>query len=166
MTGAIDFGAEREPERLHNVLIEAACGGAGELLPAQAAAERWPFIDFTGVGSVMDDEDAGVLDPDRAIAAMLRLAAASGADVRFDTPVEELAAAAGGGAVAVTEGETFTAPVAVVAARPWIAPLLAGLVELPGLTVTQQQVFHFAPAPGREPEPWPVFIHFDGSGYR
>ena len=32
--------------------------------------------------------------------------------------------------------------------------------------MTQQQVFHFAPARGREPEPWPVFIHFDGSGYR
>ncbi len=86
--------------------------------------------------------------------------------MRFDTPVEKLAAAAGGGAVAITAGETFTAPVAVVAAGPWIAPLLAGLVELPTLTVTQQQVFHFAPARGREAEPWPVFIHFDGSGYR
>ena len=47
-----------------------------------------------------------------------------------------------------TAGETFTAPVAVVAAGAWIAPLLAGLVELPPLTVTQQQVFHFAPAGG------------------
>jgi sarcosine oxidase len=164
LTGAIDFGPEREPERLHQVLTE--CSVPAELLPEQAAAERWPFIAFEGAGPVMYHEDAGVLDPDRAIAAMLRLAAASGADVRFDTPVEKLAAAASGGAVAITAGETFTAPVAVVAAGPWIAPLLAGLVELPRLTVTQQQVFHFAPASGRGAEPWPVFIQSDGGGYR
>jgi len=163
LTGAVDFGRAREPEQLHNVLTE--CGVPADLLPEQAAAERWPFIDFRGVGRVMYHADAGVLDPDRAIAAMLRLATARGADVRFDTPVETLAAAPGG-AVATTAGETFEAPVAVVAAGAWIAPLLDGLVALPPLTVTQQQVFHFAPAPGTPPEPWPVFIHSDASGYR
>ena len=160
LTGAIDFGPEREPERLHQVLTE--CSVPAELLPEQAAAERWPFIDFEGVGPVMYHEEAGVLDPDRAITAMLRLAAASGADVRFDTPVEKLAAAASGGAVAITAGQTFTAPVAVVAAGPWIAPLLTGLLELPKLTVTQQQVFHFAPVTVPA-EPWPIFVHKDGT---
>jgi monomeric sarcosine oxidase len=164
LTGGIDFGAAREPERLHAVLAD--CGVPAELLPERAAAERWPFIDFGGVGQVMYHADAGVIDPDRAIAAMLRLAAAHGADVRFNTPVERLATAPTGGALATTASEAFQAPVVVVAAGPWIAPLLNGLVELPPLSVTQQQVFHFAPARGREPEPWPVFIHFDGSGYR
>ena len=165
MTGAIDFGDAREPERLLNVLTE--CGVPAELLPEQAAAERWPFIDFDGIGPVMYHQDAGVLDPDHAIAAMLRLAAANGADVRFQTPVEKLAAAPnGGGAVVTSGGETLTAPVAVVAAGAWIGPLLNGLVELPALTVTQQQIFHFAPARGREAEPWPVFIQSVGSGYR
>src|ERR1700722_4512485 len=165
LTGGIDFGGAREPERLHAVLTE--CGVPAELIPEQAAAERWPFIDFHGVGQVMYHEDAGVLDPDRAIAAMLRLAAANGADVRFDTPVVALATAPGGhGAVVATEGEAFTAPVAVVAAGAWIAPLLGGLVELPALTVTQQQVSPSAPAKGRQAEPWPVFIGFDGTGYR
>ena len=164
LTGGIDFGAAREPERLHAVLTD--CGVPAELLPEQAAAERWPFIDFRGVGQVMYHADAGVIDPDRAIAAMLRLAAAHGADVRFNTPVERLATAPKGGALATTASEAFEAPVVVVAAGPWIAPLLNGLVELPPVTVTQQQVFHFAPARGREPEPWPVFIHFDGGGYR
>ena len=164
LTGGIDFGAAREPERLHAVLTE--CGVPAELLAEGAAAERWPSIDFRGVGPVMFHADAGVLDPDRAIAAMLRLASANGADVRFNTPVVGLAATPGGGAVASTEGEEFTAPVIVVAAGAWIAPLLAGLVELPELTVTKQQVFHFAPAPAWPAEPWPVFIHFDGSGYR
>jgi monomeric sarcosine oxidase len=164
LTGGLDFGHAREPERLHAVLVE--CGVPAELLAEGAAAERWPYINFDGVGPIMFHPDAGVLDPDRAIAAMLRLATVHGADVRFHTPVERLAAAPDGGAVAITAGETFAAPVAVVAAGGWIAPLLAGLVELPQLTVTKQEVFHFAPAAGRPPAPWPIFIHFDGSGYR
>jgi sarcosine oxidase len=166
LTGGLDFGADREPERLYATLTE--CGVPAELLREQAAAERWPAINFDGVGQVMYHQDAGVLDPDRAVAAMLRLAAADGADLRFHTPVEGLQPAPNGdGAVVTTQtGETFTAPVAVVAAGAWIAPLLAGLVELPDLSVTQQQVFHFAPATGRAAEPWPIFIHFDGNGYR
>jgi sarcosine oxidase len=55
----------------------------------------------------------------------------------------------------------------VVAAGAWIAPLLAGVVESPPLTVTQQQVFHFAPAPvpgnTGSREPWPIFVHKDGT---
>jgi monomeric sarcosine oxidase len=166
VTGGLDFGEARNPGRLHAVL--AAAGVPAELMPAAEAAQRWPQFDFGGIDQVMFHPEAGVLDPDRAIAAMLRLAAAGGADVRFWTPVTRLEiAAAGGGAVAVTDSGDFAAPVIAVAAGPWIAPLLAGLVPLPPLTVTQQQVFHFAPAPGRpaSPAPWPVFIDDDEGGY-
>jgi monomeric sarcosine oxidase len=166
MTGGLDFGAARNPGQLHAVL--SACGVPAELLTGAAAAERWPQFDFHGAEQVMFHADAGVLDPDRAIAAMLRLAAAAGADVRLETPVTRLSAApAGDGAVAQTESGAFAAPVIAVAAGAWIAPLLGGLVQLPPLTVTQQQVFHFAPAPGR-PDPtelWPIFIDHEEAGY-
>jgi sarcosine oxidase len=164
VTGGLDFGEARNPGQLHAVL--AGEGVPAELMRAGAAAERWPQFDFGGVGEVMFHPEAGVLDPDRAIAAMLRLAAADGADVRLETPVTRLAAVPGG-AVADTAGGAFAAPAIVVAAGAWIAPLLGGLVELPPLTVTQQQVFHFAPAPGRpaSPAPWPVFIDDASGGY-
>ncbi|WP_246115965.1 FAD-dependent oxidoreductase [Trebonia kvetii] len=174
LTGGIDFGVKRDPEHLHAVLT--GNGVAAELLPAREAARRWPQFDFAGAGPVMFHEDCGVLDPDRAIAAMLRVAAAKGADIRFDTPVTRLEPG-GDGAIVHTGGETFTAPVAVIAAGAWIAPLMSGLAELPPLTVTQQQVFHFAPLrpadasaaqsadrsagrPAEQPpgQPWPVFI--------
>ncbi|MGD0702262.1 MAG: N-methyl-L-tryptophan oxidase [Trebonia sp.] len=165
-TGGLDFGPGRNPGQLHAVLTSG--GVPAELMTAGAAAERWPQFDFAGVGQVMFHPDAGVLDPDRAVAAMLRLAAAEGADVRFGTPVTRLAAA-GGGAVARTGDGTFEAPVIAVAAGAWIAPLLDGLLRLPPLTVTQQQVFHFAPAPAadarRATEPWPVFIDDADDGY-
>jgi len=97
------------------------------------------------------------------MAAMIRLAAAKGADVRFDTPVTRLESLPDGdGAVAYTDSGSFTAPVIAIAAGAWVAPLLAGLVELPPLTVTQQQVFHFAPLTVPD-EPWPIFVHKDGT---
>jgi sarcosine oxidase len=154
LTGGLDFGPRRDPAALHAVL--ARCGVPAELLAPQAAAERWPYFDFAG-GPVMYHADAGVLDPERAMAAMLRLAAARGADLLFGTPVTRLEAAPGGGARAHTDSGTWAAPVIAVAAGAWTAPLLDGVVPLPPLTVTQQQVFHFAPVAAPE-RPWPVFI--------
>ncbi|HTR92178.1 MAG TPA: FAD-dependent oxidoreductase [Trebonia sp.] len=161
MTGGLDFGADRNPRRLHEVLAD--CGVPAELLAPGAAAERWPYFDFAGAGEVMYHADAGVLDPDRAMAAMLRLAAGNGADVRFGTPVTRLEAGpSGDGAVAHTDSGSFTAPVIAVAAGAWTAPLLEGVTALPELTVTQQQVFHYAPLTVAD-QPWPVFIYKDGT---
>src|SRR5580704_1451139 len=88
VTGGLDFGATRNPRLLHEVMTN--CGVPAELLEPEAAAQRWPYFDFADVGEVMFHADAGVLDPRNAMAAMLRLAAANGADVRFDTPVTRL----------------------------------------------------------------------------
>jgi glycine/D-amino acid oxidase-like deaminating enzyme len=159
MTGGLDFGPERDPAHLHAVLT--SCGVPAALLSQEEAAERWPQLSFAAAGPVMFHADAGVLDPERAMAAMLRLAAASGADVRFGTPVTRLEIAPGGdAAIAHTDSGTFTAPVAAVAAGGWLPPLLESLVPLPPLEVTQQQAFHFAPreAPAA---PWPIFIFRD-----
>ena len=166
LTGGLDFGATRNPARLHQVLT--SCGVPAELLEPEAAAERWPYFDFTGAGQVMFHADSGVIDPQNAMAAMLRLAAANGADIRFGTPVTRLETApSGDGAVARTDGGTFTAPVIAVAAGSWIAPLLDGLVDLPPLTVTQQQVFHFAQTSvqgqAATADLWPIFVHKDGT---
>jgi sarcosine oxidase len=164
LTGGLDFGQARNPAELHAVLT--AGGVPADLLISEAAAERWPMFDFAGAGQVMFHADCGVLDPDRAMTAMLRLAAANGADIRFNTPVSKLAASpAGDGAIAHTDDGTVTARVAVIAVGAWLPDLAAGLVELPPLAVTQQQVFHFAPR--QQPvtaDPWPVFISWD-DGY-
>jgi sarcosine oxidase len=158
-TGGLDFGAVRDPAGLHAVLT--ACGVPAELVSAGEAAERWPQFDFTGAGPVMFHAEAGVLDPDRAMAAMLRLAAGRGAGIRFGAPVTRLAASpAGEGALAHTDSGTFAAPVVAVAAGAWLPGLAGDLLPLPPLTVTQQQIFHLAP---RLPVvgPWPAFIYAD-----
>ena len=163
MTGGLDFGAQRNPEQLHAVLT--SCDVPASLLSPGEAAERWPYFSFASTGPVMFHADSGVLDPERAMAAMLRLAAGQGADVRFNSPVTRLETApAGDGAIVHTDSGTFTAPVAAVAAGGWLPPLLEPLVPLPPLAVTQQQAFHFAP--WEEPAaPWPIFIFRDAADH-
>ena len=156
VTGGLDFGPRRDPGGLHAILT--ANGVPAELLGPAEAAERWPGLSFEGTGPVLFHPEAGVLDPDRAMAAMLRLAAAGGAEARFGLPVTRVTAAPGGGATVHTAAGTFTAPVVVIAAGGWLAPLVGDLVRLPPLTVTQQQAFHFAPATAAA-DPWPVFIY-------
>jgi len=184
LTGGLDFGPLRDPAHLHAVLT--ACGVPASLLSPAQAAERWAGISFaapagsaSAAGPVMVHAEAGALDPDRAVAAMLRLAAARGADVRLRTPVTHVSASpAGDGALAHTDSGTFAAPVVVFAVGAWLAPLAAGLVRLPALSVTQEQVFHLAPraatlaaegAPSavrpNGDDPWPVFICGDDTGY-
>ncbi|MBV9093004.1 MAG: FAD-dependent oxidoreductase [Streptosporangiaceae bacterium] len=157
VTGGLDYGRARDPQRLHEVL--AGCAVPAELLPPAAAAERWPGIVFPDDGPVMFHPEAGVIDPERAMAAMLRLAAAAGVSVRHEVPVTRVEAA-GGGAVVHTADGPVTAPVVIAAAGPWLEPLLGGLVRLPPLAVTQQQAFHLAQREGAQAS-WPVFICCD-----
>ncbi|MCW2932347.1 MAG: FAD-dependent oxidoreductase [Actinomycetia bacterium] len=163
LTGGLDFGPGREPAALHAVLI--ASGVPAVLLDRHQASERYPSISFAS-GPVLYHADAGVIDPDRAISAMLRLAEQRGADIRFGCPAERITV--GSASVTVhTAAGPVTAAVAVVAPGAWIAPLLAGVVQLPPLAVTQEQVFHFAPAGPPEPGagPGPIFISQDEHGF-
>lgn len=152
-TGAVDFGPSPEPEAMYQLL--AGAGVPAELLPAAAAAERWPGFWF-GRDPVLFHPDGGVIDPERAMAAMARLAAAHGAQVCYGSPAR--LEAAGAGVTVHAAGRSWHAPVAIAAAGAWLEPLLRGLVPLPPLTVTQVQAFHFAP---RAPAAWPAFICHD-----
>ncbi len=160
-TGGIDFGPAREQEKIYDVL--SASGVPAELMPAAAAAERWPGVAF-GSERVMFQPDAGVIDAERAMAAMLRLARSHGAQIHYDSPVLSISAResageskAGAGAEVRTADRSWHAPTVIVAAGAWLEPLLGDLVALPPLVVTQQEAFHFAPRASGPPRP--VFIY-------
>ncbi|MDN3027497.1 FAD-dependent oxidoreductase [Streptomyces sp. S.PB5] len=152
-TGGLDFGAGRDPEGLSDVLGEA--GVRCELLGAEAASERWPYIIFDG--QVLYQPDAGVIDADRTVAACVRRAVELGADVwtgvrvtGFDVGEKVL--------LRTDDGRELTADTVVIAAGAWL-PELQLPVPLPELTVTQQQVFHH-----RQREPsvrWPTLVFKD-----
>jgi monomeric sarcosine oxidase len=152
-TGELDFGPAREQDKIFEIL--SGSGVAAELMPAEAAAERWPGMAF-GSDPVLFHPDAGVIDAERAMSAMRTLAQARGAQIHYGSPALSVSAS-DAGAVVRTPDRSWRAAVVVVAAGAWLEPLLGGSVALPPLVVTQQQAFHFAPRGSAGPRP--AFIY-------
>jgi sarcosine oxidase len=154
MLGGLDFGPRRGVAQMVDLFAEA--GVPHELLPAAQAEQRWPGMRFEG--DVVFHPQAGTMDAAACVTAMLDLARAAGAEVYFEAAVLRLEPNDDGVVLQLADGATAHARVAVVAAGSWVEPLLSGLVALPPITVTQQQVFHF---PRRDPNasPWPSVIH-------
>ncbi|MDN3029497.1 FAD-dependent oxidoreductase [Streptomyces sp. S.PB5] len=152
-TGGVDFGAGRDPEGLARVL-----GGARvphEVLSAQEASERWPYIRFDG--PVLYHPGAGVIDADQTVAACVRRAVEHGADAWIGVRVTgfELGEKA---LLRTDDGRELTADTVVIAAGAWLPELGLPLL-LQQLKVTQQQVFHF-----RQRDPsvvWPTVVFQD-----
>jgi sarcosine oxidase len=153
MLGGIDFGARRDVAAVASHL--AANGVPHEVLPAAEAQARWPGMVFDT--DVVYHAQAGTLDSAAAVTAMLEAAVRHGAVVRYETAVAALRPPA---AVQLADGSSLAASCVVVAAGGWVGPLLDGLVLLPALQVTQQQIFHF-PRRDLSAPPWPSVIHED-----
>jgi sarcosine oxidase len=156
MLGGLDFGRNRGPVAEHL----AAQGIPHEVLPAAEAETRWPGMRFEG--SVVFHPQAGTMDAAGSVEAFLALALGSGAQVRFETTATAVIPHGDAVTVALSDGTGVRARAAVVAAGGWVADLLGGLVPLPQIAVTQQQVFHF-PRVDPASAPWPSVIH-EGRG--
>lgn len=168
-TGVVNHG----PEPLFGD-IAAALNQAGiraEFLAPAEAGERWRGIRFDQ--QVLHMPDGGQLNPDAALPAFQRLAAARGTDIRHHTKVVDLKVMDDGVRLVLESGggtEVVTAGQAVVTAGGWTEKLLGaafpgntgGGARLPRLRVTQEQPAHFRVAdPGAE---WPGFNHYPGTG--
>lgn len=128
-----------------------------EVLDAEAASERWPYIRFDG--PVLYHPGAGVLDADETVAACVRRAIEHGADAWIGVRVTGFDV---GEKVRLRtdDGRELTADTVVIAAGAWL-PELELPLRLPELKVTQQQVFHF-----RQRESsivWPTLVFKDES---
>jgi sarcosine oxidase len=169
VTGAIDFGSGPLPRTMYDLLTEQHI--PAELLTHHQAQERWPQFAFSEQDQVLYHPEGGVIDPDRAVKAMQRLAAERGADIRHGTAVTAIAE----DGTVTTQDQQLKADTVIVAAGAWTGPLLRDHLLLP-LTVTQMTAFHFATAAVEEPgeagvgEPgeagvpqaggWPTFIYY------
>jgi monomeric sarcosine oxidase len=151
-TGGIDHGRRRDPEGIARVLD--AAGVDHELLDAAAAADRWPGMAFDG--PVLFHPEAGTVDAALAVLAATETAERLGAVVVEQAPVIRLDVGEDDVRVVTSRGDVRARRV-VVAAGAWAEQLVGGLVPLPRLAVSQQQVFHF---PRRdETVDWPVTVH-------
>ena len=131
-----------------------AAGRPYERLDPRDASERWPAMRFGE--AVVFSPDGGRCWAERTVAAAARAATDLGAELHYSTPVRSIAVE-GDTAVVRTDELTLRAPVAVVSAGAWVAPLLAGTVRLPSLEVVAEQPSHFRPREAGGD--WPSFLH-------
>ncbi|MGJ0204171.1 FAD-dependent oxidoreductase [Leucobacter sp. gxy201] len=139
-------------------------GAEVEVCAPAAARERFGGMAFEG--DVLLTRQAGIVLAARALDAFAQAARDRGAVIEHGVRVRALDVRDAGtaGASMRVEAETADGGVrvieaerAVVAAGAWSADLLAGLVDLPELVVTEEHPAHFPP---RDPEHvWPSFNH-------
>lgn len=170
--GALMIGAPGPGAALHGnpdfvgrtIDAAKAFGIAHEVLGAADIRARYPQFAVAESERAYFEPGAGILYPERGIAAQLALAGRHGASIRPGEAVRALEPIDGGVRV-VSETETYEAAHAVVSAGAWTANLLGGPWAR-ALTLHRQTLHWFEPddpaafAPGR----FPVFIWTHGSG--
>lgn len=137
-----------------------------EILDSAAVRQRHPQFLLRDDEQAYFEPDAGVLAPERCVAAQLAAAARCGADLRYGERVLSLSTSANttdSGVRVQTERETLHAAQVVLTAGPWVGAL-AGPRYAQRLAV-QRQVLHWfhTPAPALWSAPTcPVFIWLHG----
>src|SRR3712207_2707596 len=135
-TGIVTHGPDPQLPEIAAALAQA--GLRAELLHPDEAGERWRGIRFDQ--QVLHMPDGGQLNPEAALPAFQRLAAARGADVRHHTRVVDFQVKEDGVRLVLESAagtETVTAAQVIVTAGGWTEKLLgdAGGFRLPKLTV-------------------------------
>lgn len=164
VTGGVDQGHGAASDAIAATLT--VFGVAHDRLPPEEAARRWPGLRFTE--PVLHYPNSGRLHADRAVAALQQQASAAGAVVRHEVPVSGIRVGGDDHVEVAFSGpageERITARRVVVAAGAWAEDLLADLVPLPRIVVTQEQPAHFTPVLGGDALAWPTFSHQPPAG--
>jgi sarcosine oxidase len=153
VTGGLMLGAS-ESEVVAGARASAVEHGLPyEELSARQVRERFPAYAVPDEHEAILEPRAGFLEPEAAVEATLALAAAAGAELRFDEPVRELE----GNALRTARG-TYVADRVVVAAGPWLPELVPGLAAL--FTAARQPLLWLDPQEPAlfTPERFPVFV--------
>jgi sarcosine oxidase len=157
-TGGLMIGAEDGP------LVSGARTSADrhgvpvQVWTREELARRVPALTPPSDAIALFEPRAGVLDPERAVSALLSQAAALGADLRFDTPVTALEIAGDRVLVRTDNGERFEAGRLILAAGGWLPTLVPDLA-LPLLV--ERAVQYWFPTGGQRrygPEALPIFL--------
>jgi sarcosine oxidase len=159
--GAVHHG---KPDFLEQTIAAARTFGIDhEVLGAVEIRGRFPQFAVRDHECAYFEPGAGILYPERCIAAQLRLAEQYGAVIRAGETVHAVEPSFAGVRV-VTDAGTYEAATAVVAAGAWTGPLLGG-VWARALTLHRQTLHWFEPDdPAAFATPhFPVFIWMYGA---
>jgi sarcosine oxidase len=155
LVGAYDHGDPSEIDAIATSLAAAGC--AVERLTPDEAAERCPGMAFDR--TVLFSPDGGRARAADTLTALADRAAAHGAEVHHGSGRAVVDPEGDGAIVRCAAGE-WRATSVVVTAGAWVAEVVGRHAGLPQLTVTEEQIVHFAPSDPDVVE-WPSFIHHE-----
>lgn len=124
----------REAAQLYDIPLE--------IWTHQLLQKRFPQFTIPDNAEIMFEPEAGLLYPDLAIEAMIRLAVLEGADIRQECAVLNWEVSATG-VVVHTAAESFTADKLIITAGPWAGAMIPSAHQ--HLTITQQTLAWFTP---------------------
>jgi sarcosine oxidase len=157
-TGGLDAGQDA-------ALCAAALAESGvrhSWLAGEDLRERFPGVATRPGERMLFQPDSGVLLAGRAVAALQRLAARDGVDLRAQTPVRSIEPRDGRVLLRTPAGE-ISAGTVIVTAGGWMDGILAGAVpQVPPTVVTLQRVRYFEPRPTGGG--WPTVIEWQSAG--
>ena len=98
-----------------------------DVLSPREVNERYPTLRMRDNELALFEPDAGVLAPERGIAAHLQVAADHGAEMRFNAPMRNWSATDDGLAVQLADGSLIRARALVLTLGPWFGEILESL---------------------------------------
>ncbi|HEY8800390.1 MAG TPA: N-methyl-L-tryptophan oxidase [Candidatus Limnocylindrales bacterium] len=143
VTGGL-YGGPADSEVFRGSVSSAQIQGLPhDVLDADEIRRRWPVFTVGDEMGALHDPDAGMIRPERAIAAQLRLAEQDDAELRFRERVVDWRPASLGGFEVETDLGVYGADYLVIAAGAWTGSFVPDL-RLP-LEVERVPVFWFEP---------------------
>ena len=98
-----------------------------EALSREQVRERYPDLQLLRNETAMFEPDGGVLDPEAAVRAHLKVAAAAGAELRFETAMQSWEADEAGVRINLADGSKVSARKLVLSLGPWFKETLEAL---------------------------------------
>ena len=95
-----------------------------ETLSRRQVEERYPTLRLLSDEVALFEPDGGVLDPERAVGAHLKMALASGADLRFQATMRSWEASGPGISITLDDGSRISARTFVLSLGPWFKETL------------------------------------------
>lgn len=137
-----------------------------EHLNATETMKRWPQFKLTDDVQVLYQEKSGIAPAAKCVAAHLRMAAAHGATLKPNSPVERITPV-GDEIEVVAGGITYRCRHLTIAAGAWTNKMLAHFGRQIHLTVTQEQVAYYGTPHAAEfmPDRFPIWIWMDEPCY-
>jgi sarcosine oxidase len=134
-----------------------------DALDAAALRARFPWFSVPDDATGAFEGDAGIVRPEAAVHAAIRVAAARGAELRTSTRVRSIVEDQAGVSV-TTDAGTERASSVIVSAGAWTSMLLAEFQAL--LRVTRQVQAWFAPSAGTDVSGLPCWLYDRGPDQR